>query len=402
MEQYDFDLPDKLIARYPARERRQARMLLADCRSLKIHDSAIAQLPAQLARGDVLVLNNARVIPARFQARLLGRASRTVECLFLGWREGGLLEIMGKPMRRLREGARLDIGGRFDAVVARAGDSSCLLRLDGVSGRGDGGEARRRAGRDGACADGTGEEGAQPARLPPSSAPVPGPAGGKAVREGFGAWLDRHGETPLPPYLGRAAEPSDAIRYQTVYASEPGAIAAPTAGLHFDEGLLRQIRDLGVETAFLNLEVGVGSFAPIRAASPQEHRMGEESFRLSQGLIDSLRSALAEGRRIVAVGTTVVRALESAAQTGRWGCQRQATGLMIRPGFKRRIVDAMLTNFHLPRSSLMVLVCTLAGREFIQRCYAHAIERGYRFHSYGDAMFIRLDAAAGGAAPRID
>jgi S-adenosylmethionine:tRNA ribosyltransferase-isomerase len=216
--------------------------------------------------------------------------------------------------------------------------------------------------------------------------------------EAPGAVFERCGEIPLPPYLRRAAEDFDRERYQTVYAREPGAVAAPTAGLHFDEVLLAACRDAGLASAYVTLHVGAGTFQPVRVDDVSEHRMHAERATVSAGVCDAVHACRERGGRVVAVGTTAVRALESAAATGRLDAYSGDTRLFITPGFKFRVVDALVTNFHLPESTLLMLVSALAGREHVLRAYRHAVQQRYRFFSYGDAMFV--EPAPGALAPR--
>ncbi len=350
VEQFAFDLPPELIARYPAPQRTASRLLRVDCIAETFSDALFTDLSELLEPGTLLVFNNTRVVPARFYGEIVDK-SRAVECLFLRYLDSDLIEVMARPMKHLHPGTVLRLAQNFSACVEERGDRRCHLRLDVSGERPD------------------------------------------SMRAAFEHWLNENGEIPLPPYLGRPAEAIDADRYQTVYAQAAGAVAAPTAGLHFDQVYLDKLAGQGVEIAFLNLLVGAGTFEPVRSADIESHQMHEEEFFLNDDLIDKLHLARREGRRVVAVGTTVVRALESAALNEAWHSGRQSTELMIRPGFSRRVVDALLTNFHLPRSSLMVLVCALGGTPFVQRCYAHAIAQQYRFYSYGDAMYFSFAPA---------
>jgi S-adenosylmethionine:tRNA ribosyltransferase-isomerase len=213
-----------------------------------------------------------------------------------------------------------------------------------------------------------------------------------------GAVFERCGEMPLPPYMRRAAESYDRERYQTVYARDPGAVAAPTAGLHFDQELLTACRDAGVQSAFVTLHVGAGTFQPVRVDDLREHRMHAERATVPEATCDAVRACRSRGGRVVAVGTTAVRALESAAAGGELAPYSGDTQLFITPGFRFRVVDALITNFHLPESTLLMLVSAFAGRDKVLRAYRHAVDRRYRFFSYGDAMFVEPDPAA--LAPR--
>ena len=335
---FDYRLPDALIARYPAEPRTSSRLLVVA--GDKPRDARFFDLPAYLRRGDLLVLNDTRVI----RARLLGR----------------------KPT-----------GGRVEVFVERIeGPSRLLARVrasKGLRSR----EARWSSAP--ACA------GCAPA--------APGEFHRIDLDRPAGEVLERHGEVPLPPYLGRPAEPSDAERYQTVYARRAGAVAAPTAGLHFDAAMLERLSAAGVGSATLTLHVGSGTYQPIRADDPDGHRMHGEAVEVPEGLCAAVEAAKARGGRVVAVGTTCVRALETAARAGRLEPWSGTTRLFIRPGFEFRCVDALLTNFHQPRSTLLLLVAAFAGRERVLGAYRHAVAKGYRFLSYGDAMFLPERAA---------
>jgi S-adenosylmethionine:tRNA ribosyltransferase-isomerase len=343
---FDYELPPALVAQEPAEPRDAARLLLLDRARGGWEDRCFADLPALLRPGDCLVVNTTRVIPARLGARTAA---------------GRALELLLVPPAGLAGG---DPGRRWEALVrpARACPVGARLTLDG-----------------GATATvvGTGAEGTRLLEI----------AGPATVLE----LLARHGRPPLPPYIGRhaAPRPEDAERYQTVYAREPGSIAAPTAGLHFTPRVLERLQARGVERRELTLHVGPATFRPIRAAAIEAHRMAPEAVTIPPATAAAVNRARAEGRRVVAVGTTTTRALEWAA--GADGTLRAGTGeadLFIRPGHRFRVVDALLTNFHLPRSSLLVLVVALAGRELVLAAYRHAVARQYRFYSYGDAMLV--------------
>jgi S-adenosylmethionine:tRNA ribosyltransferase-isomerase len=345
---FSYPLPQELIARYPSPERTGSRLLGLDGASGALRDLRFTDLPTLLTAGDLLVLNDTRVVPARVR----GRKASGGACEILLERVLGPRRVLAqaRASKSPRAGGAIDLpGGARATVVGRQGEFH-ELELD---------------------------------------------------RDAL-AYFEAHGGVPLPPYLGREAEPSDRERYQTVYAQEPGAVAAPTAGLHFDEAMLGRLRQAGVEIARLTLHVGAGTFQPLRAEAVETQRLHAERYRLPADTVAAVAAARARGGRVVAVGTTVVRALESAAAGGALAAGEGETDLFIRPGFRFRVVDALVTNFHLPESSLLVLVAAFAGRQRVLAAYHHAIAGRYRFYSYGDAMFITPDPAAlaprGGAA----
>jgi S-adenosylmethionine:tRNA ribosyltransferase-isomerase len=339
---FDYDLPAELIAQEPVDPRDASRLLVLDRGRRSWEDRTFGDLPDLLRPGDCLVANQSRVIPAR----LLGTAvegGRPVELLLLRPVAEGRWEALVRPGRRCRIGARVELAG---------------------------GVARARIVRDGTAG----------ARLVEIEARWP-------VRE----LLERYGLPPLPPYIERhdAPKPEDRERYQTVYARDDGSVAAPTAGLHFTPELLGRLARRGVAVHYLTLHVGPGTFRPLRAARIDEHRMEAEPVEIPQSTARAVHEAKRDRRRVVAVGTTTTRALEWAA--GEDGRVRDGAGeadLFIRPGHRFRVVDALLTNFHLPRSTLLVLAAAFAGRELILDAYRHAVAARYRFYSYGDAMLI--------------
>jgi len=339
---FDYQLPSELIAQEPAEPRDASRLLALDRATGAWADHGFSELPELLHAGDCVVANRSRVIPAR----LLGVAvdgGGPVELLLLRPVGAERWEAMVRPGRRCRVGARVDLAG---------------------------GAAR-------AHVVGEGSEGT---RVVAIEAPWP-------VRE----LLERHGLPPLPPYIGRhdAPKPEDRERYQTVYARDDGSVAAPTAGLHFTPELLARLERRGIAVHYLTLHVGPGTFRPLRGDRIEEHRLEAEPVDIPESTAAAIEMAGREGRRVVAVGTTTTRALEWAAVAD--GRVRAATGpadLFIRPGHRFRVVDALVTNFHLPRSSLLVLVSAFAGREPVLAAYRHAVEARYRFYSYGDAMLI--------------
>ena len=337
---FDFDLPEGAIADRPAVPREAARLLEVGA---SLHDRTVADLPKLLRPGDVLVINDTKVIPAR----IVGRRGRArVEATLLRpldrAPEGETWSALARPARRLRPGDVLEVADDFRAEI-----------LD----RADGGEVRLR--------------------FPPGTDVL--------------AALDEHGETPLPPYIVRpeGADARDRDDYQTVYAKSPGAVAAPTAGLHLTADLLARTEERGVEIAVVTLHVGAGTFLPVKAERVADHRMHAEWGEVSPRAAETIRRRRDEGGRVVAVGTTSLRLLESAADgNGAIGAFRGDTDLFIVPGYRFRAVDALLTNFHLPRSTLFMLVAAFSGLARMKTAYAHAAKAGYRFYSYGDATFL--------------
>ncbi|PLC48541.1 tRNA preQ1(34) S-adenosylmethionine ribosyltransferase-isomerase QueA [Pollutimonas subterranea] len=337
LSQFDYELPQELIAQFPASRRVESRLLHLDQNSA-LHDRHFVDLPSLLRPNDLLVFNNTRVI----KARLLGQKA-----------SGGKVEVLVER-----------ITGETTALVhIRASKSpkpaSKLILADAFT--------AIVLGREGELFE---------VEFPDRVLDL----------------LDRHGATPLPPYIEHAALQEDDERYQTVYAREPGAVAAPTAGLHFDEAMLAQLTAQGITQAFVTLHVGAGTFQPVRTKNLDDHIMHAERYSVPPETVALIKATRAAGGRIVAVGTTSVRALESAAlhatDTAPASPLEGDTRLFITPGYRFLWVDALLTNFHLPQSTLLMLVSALAGMEPIQRAYAHAVQSRYRFFSYGDAMFI--------------
>lgn len=334
LSDYDYELPDELIARYPTDERRGSRLLLVDGEAETLNDRRFAELPDILRRGDLLVLNDTQVI----KARLRGRKD-----------SGGKVEVLVER-----------VTGEAEALAhVRA---SKMPKIDGV------------LSFDGRC-----------------SARVTGREG-SLFRLQFNMPVDvamaDFGEVPLPPYLGRQAADSDIDRYQTVYATRPGAVAAPTAGLHFDNDLFDELAAAGVDHCFVTLHVGAGTFQNLRYEAVEDNRLHLERYEVSAETAAKVNKTRAAGGRIIAVGTTSVRTLEAAARSGRLCPGSDETDLFIHPGYRFQLVDVMLTNFHLPRSSLLLLVSAFAGRERMLDAYRHAVRAAYRFFSYGDAMLI--------------
>lgn len=331
---FDYDLPPELIAQFPLPERTASRLLVADAGRLE--DRRFADLPALLRKGDLLVFNDTRVLHARLHG--VKDSGGRVEVLIerpVG-RHEALAQI--RASHAPWPGSRLLLEGRLEVqVVAREG-AFFLLRF-------------------------------------------PGP-------EDLVALLERHGKLPLPPYIQRQAEDADEARYQTVYARSHGSVAAPTAGLHFDEPLLAALSAMGVASAWLTLHVGAGTFQPVRVTDLAHHRMHRERYVIPADTVAALDAARAAGGRVIAVGTTTLRALEAAAQEGDILAGPGETELFILPGFRFRTADALITNFHLPKSTLLMLVSAFGGLDNLRRAYAHAVAEHYRFFSYGDAMFI--------------
>jgi S-adenosylmethionine:tRNA ribosyltransferase-isomerase len=334
VDEFDFDLPDSLIARRPPTERTGSRLLSLTAAGLGHH--RFPDLADFVRPGDLLVFNDTRVIPAR---------------LFGAKESGGKVEVLVERITGEREAL-------CHVRASKAPKPGSWLVFD----NGVRAEMRGRAGE-------------------LFHLFFTGPATLLDV-------LERIGHVPLPPYIDRADDEQDLSRYQTVYAREPGAVAAPTAGLHFDQPFLDKLAQQGVEQAFVTLHVGAGTFQPVRVDKVEDHVMHTELYRVPEGLPEQLAAARARGGRIIAVGTTALRALESAARDGAVRAGQGETGIFIYPGYRFRVVDALVTNFHLPRSTLMMLVSALAGRERIMAAYAEAVRQQYRFFSYGDAMFI--------------
>jgi len=334
---FDYDLPPELIAQHPLEERDAARMLVVDPISGALAHSAIRDLPQFLDPGDLLVLNDSRVLPARLLGRRGDGGGAEVLLLRPLDPQRGRWEALTRPSRRLPVGSRIGFAGSdLSATVEDREGETTIVRLDGA---------------------------ADPL-----------------------AEVRRVGVMPTPPYIKeRLADPA---RYQTVYAREEGSAAAPTAGLHFTPALLDAVRRRGVETAFVTLHVGLDTFRPVRVDDPAEHQIHQEWYRVEESVAASVRRTRQRGGRVVAVGTTCVRVLESAADGSLVRAGDGWTGLMILPGYRFQVVDALLTNFHLPKSTLLMLVSAFAGRERIMAAYREAIKERYRFYSFGDCMLI--------------
>ncbi len=338
---FDFDLPDELIAQAPAPTRTGSRLLHVD--GARLSDFSFADLPQQLRAGDLLVFNDTRVINARVHA--LKPTGGKVEILIERIVADDQAWVQLRASHPPGEGRTLQLPAGARATVVTRDDRFWKLRFDGT---------------------------------------------GPLIE-----WLDAHGDLPLPPYIARVPAKDDAARYQTVYAREPGAVAAPTAGLHFDEAMLAALDAAGVARAFVTLHVGAGTFQPVKENDLTRHRMHSEWYRIPQATAAAVRATRERGGRVVAVGTTSLRALESAASAGDVTAGAGETALFVTPGFRFRVVDRLLTNFHLPKSTLLMLVSAFAGYENIRAAYRHAISAKYRFFSYGDAMLLER-------APRND
>jgi S-adenosylmethionine:tRNA ribosyltransferase-isomerase len=356
---YDFVLPPELIAQTPAARRDESRLMVLDRSSGTIAHRTFRDLPEYLRAGDALVLNTTRV----FRARLLGHRDSGAPAEVFLLRETGddTWEAMVQPGNKLRPGRRVHVGPGFDAeVLEPTARGTRIVRL----------------------------------HLAPStdSTDVPAPSGsltGPALRAAVHDAIAHHGHIPLPPYIARADAPADVERYQTVFAREEGSVAAPTAGLHFTPELLAALGTKGVRRTDVLLHVGAGTFKPVEVDDPADHAMHEEWYRVppeSAALLDATR---AEGGRICAVGTTSLRTLESAlAPDGHFRAGSAETAIFIRPPHRPRAADLLVTNFHLPRSTLLMLVAAMAGYELTMHAYEVAVRAGYRFYSYGDAMLI--------------
>ncbi len=337
---FDYSLPEELIAQYPLARRDESRLMVLNRGTRDIQHTTFARLPEFLSAGDLIVLNNTKVIPAR----LIGRKEKTggkVEVLLLSPRDEGLWEAMVKRSSRMNPGTRVIFGdGRLTAkILGKTEDQGRLIQFE------HNGDLR--------------------------------------------TLLEEFGRPPLPPYIKREAENDDRERYQTIYAKNDGAVAAPTAGLHFTEALLARMEAGDIKKTELTLHVGLGTFLPVRTENVEEHNLHAEHIEIAPEAARRINETRASGGRIVAVGTTVVRSLESSSDASGHVCPRSgSTDIFIYPGYEFRAVDVLVTNFHLPMSTLLMLVSAFADREFIMEAYREAVKRQYRFYSYGDAMLI--------------
>jgi S-adenosylmethionine:tRNA ribosyltransferase-isomerase len=354
IEEFDFDLPRSLIAQFPLEQRDASRLLVLDRTSGEMQHRYFRELPQLLRPSDLLVVNDAKVIAARLIGRKKGSGG---EVELLPVRPFGQIlapvalaspinEVhwvcLGRASKGLKPKTRIELAQGFEAEIVEAlGEGEFVVRFF------------------------------------------------SSASESFADLLDRAGRIPLPPYIHRSADPIDRHRYQTIYAEQPGSVAAPTAGLHFTPELFERLTTQGIRRVAVTLDVGPGTFLPVREVQLENHRMHAERYQISAQTAEAVNEARRMGQRVVAVGTTVVRALESATRDD--GLLREGHGettLFIRPGFRFRQVDALLTNFHLPKSTLLILVGVFAGRERVLAAYREAVWRGYRFFSYGDAMLI--------------
>lgn len=336
---FDYDLPEELIAQYPPPKRDESRLMALDRKSRSITHSQFRLIGEFLSPNDLLVLNDTKVIPAR----LVGKKQKTgakIEIFLVAERERDIWEALIKPGKRVKNGTVVEFGeGILKAqVLAKLGTGTYIVRL-------------KYKGR-------------------------------------LLEILSEVGRTPLPPYIKRQPEPIDKIRYQNVYAAKNGAVAAPTAGLHFTKELLDALQRKGIGVAKLTLHVGLGTFQPVKTEEVEAHKMHAEYFEISPETAERINLCKQKGGRIVAVGTTSVRTLETVADNGGVVEESGYTDLFIYPGYQFKIVDALITNFHLPKSTLLMLVSTFASREFVLEAYQEAIKQKYRFYSYGDAMLI--------------
>ena len=358
VSEFNYHLPPELIAQEPLADRAASRMLQVERSSGKIQDRIFRDFPDLLRPDDLVVFNNTRVFPARLY----------------GTRSG----VRAQALSAQNPASKEFLKGKIEVLLTRQmsqdpNEWECLVhpgRKIGVGERlffGDHGEVQAEV-----LARGT--FGERRIRFDP-------------VSDFFG-WLEKSGHVPLPPYIGRGDRSYDRERYQTVYARERGSVAAPTAGLHFTPEILKRLRERGIETAELTLHVGLGTFQPVRVDRVEDHSLHRESYTISENAADKINRALDAHRRIVAIGTTTVRTLEDAARNRRVQPGSRETGIFIYPGYEFQIVGALLTNFHLPQSTLLMLVCALGGKALILHAYDHGVREKYRFYSYGDCMFV--------------
>jgi len=340
LSDYWYDLPDELIAQQPLADRAASRMLVADRAAKTLRDEEFVKLPSLIRPGDVLVVNNSKVFPARLYG--VTDSGAKVEILLSKDLGDSRWQVLARPERRLKAGKRIVFADDFSAEVAdHANGAGVIIKFE--------------------------------------------------TDKDLEQLIDEIGQMPLPPYIKRPRTGSveDRKRYQTVYAEARGSIAAPTAGLHFTEETLEKVKQGGAQIESVTLHVGYGTFEPVRADDLKDHRVKPEEFSISSETAKSLNAAKSDDRRIIAVGTTTTRALEgNVAKYGQFEAETGTCSLTITPGYQFKAIDALLTNFHLPESSLLILVSTFAGREFIMKAYEHAVAARYRFYSYGDCMFI--------------
>ena len=333
-DEFNFELPEHLIAQHPPERRGASRLLCV--RGESRENSVFAQLPSLVREHDLLVLNDARVL----KARLFGvkESGGKIEVLIERILDEHHALAQVRASHAPKPGSRLLLADQLPVMVLGREREFFRLRFDST--------------------------------------------------EKVSALLEQYGQLPLPPYITHAANAEDEERYQTVYACQPGSVAAPTAGLHFDDAMLAALRAQGTQLAYLTLHVGAGTFQPVRVNNVRDHVMHRERYAIPQATVDAMMQARARGGRIIAVGTTSLRALESAAQQDKLRAGEGETSIFITPGYRFRVVDVLLTNFHLPKSTLLMLVCAFGGMKAMLAAYSHAVERQYRFFSYGDAMLI--------------
>lgn len=342
---FDYDLPPDLIAQFPLEQRSNSRLLIADPVDKTIVHSAFRKVGEFLQSGDLLVFNNSKVLPARLYGI---KAETGAKIEFLLVKPVSSLEwlVLARPAKRLQVGSVVQFLDK-DSVLATA---TVLEVLD---------------------------DGIRRVRFEVAGSPEPGM---------FERFLDRIGSMPLPPYIQQPL--LDKTRYQTVYAKTPGSVAAPTAGLHFTDQLMGELRAAGMDLRYVTLHVGLGTFRPVQADAVEDHVMHSETYEVSESVADAVNRARAEGRRVVAVGTTALRTLESAGASGRLIAGQGDTNIFIYPGYQFKLVDALITNFHLPKSTLLMLVATMMGFDFTKQVYEEAVRERYRFFSFGDAMMV--------------
>lgn len=342
VKDFDYPLPPELIARYPVSERDSSRLMLLNRHTGTVSEDIFRNITLYLQPGDLLVMNDTRVIPARIFGTKESGGKVEIFLLRRDWDESGCWACLLRASKKFQPGQVIMLAAGMTATVrARLDAESWLIEFTGA--------------------------------------------------EHFEAWLEREGHIPLPPYLQRDDDLTDRERYQTVFARSVGAVAAPTAGLHFTRELLQDLGSRGIMTAWLTLHTGLGTFQPMRVERVEDHRIHTEYYAISEATAEAVRAAKARGSRVVAVGTTTARALEHAsgvAGDNIEACEGEAD-IFIYPGYRFTVVDALVTNFHLPESTLLMLVAAFAGRDFVMSSYLEAIRRGFRFYSYGDAMLIQ-------------
>ncbi|MCG8378818.1 MAG: tRNA preQ1(34) S-adenosylmethionine ribosyltransferase-isomerase QueA [Proteobacteria bacterium] len=330
-----YQLPEELIAQYPAKERDASRLLVLNSDN-QCQDASFKQLSDYLSSGDLIILNDTRVIPARLYAKK--ETGGKVEIMLERVQDEHTLLVQLRASKTPKPGSLLILDGKTQFKVKKREDDMFLLDYDG-----------------------------------------------EAL---LSEVIDHHGHMPLPPYIDRDDESLDRERYQTIYSDKPGAVAAPTAGLHFTDKILKMLKSKDIDNVHLTLHVGAGTFQPVRVDDITKHHMHSEYMNLSNNVVEKINNTKKQGGRIVAVGTTVVRSLETAASDGELKPYEGDTDIFIYPGFKFNVVDMLLTNFHLPESTLLMLVCAFAGKDNVMHAYQHAIRQKYRFYSYGDAMLL--------------